>query len=69
MSNKITVEVDLDVLEAIMQKYSRMAHSRNEPNMYFTGVADGINHSWKFIQGIYDDYMDGVEGIVKQNKQ
>lgn len=46
----------LVLLEKIMNKY-------DDPNNvgYFRGVVDGVNHSWKALQNIYDDYMDGIK--------
>lgn len=46
-----------DWFEVLMTKYSRMAHSRSEPNRYLDGVADGLNHAYKVVNNIEDDYM------------
>jgi len=40
-------------LELLMIKYGRLG-SRIEP--YFEGVADGLNHAYKLLNEIDDDY-------------
>ena len=42
-----------DKLETLMGKYMRLADRDDE---YFTGVADGLNHAFKLINEINDDY-------------
>ena len=46
-----------------MDKYNKKGNKDlNNPNsMYFLGVADGINHCYKIINGIEDDYLDDVK--------
>ena len=54
VSNDLTDEQKLALsykLEALMAKYGR---SRGQ--MYFEGVADGLNHAYKLINEIDDDY-------------
>lgn len=41
-----------DVVTKIMDKYE--THSTDTD--YFSGVADGLNHAYKIINGISDDY-------------
>jgi len=40
-------------LETLIAKYSRLAGRDDE---YFTGAADGLNHAFKLINEIDDDY-------------
>lgn len=49
-------EAVIELLEALMKKYSR-------PNDagYHNGVEDGIGHAWKILNGIQDDYLDGID--------
>lgn len=48
----------LVLFEKVQIKFERMGKGDAE---YFEGVVDGINHCMKMIQGIKDDYLDGVK--------
>ena len=41
-------------LDKLIKKYENM------DGEYFDGVVDGINHCYKLISGVYDDYADGI---------
>ena len=42
-----------DALHQLVIKYEPVTHVNND---YFDGVCDGLNHAWKLVQGIDDDY-------------
>lgn len=61
-------KIIIDLFEKVQTKYSKMSyHAEKEGKSdiagYMTGVADGINHCRKILEGIRDDYLDGIEGI------
>lgn len=46
-----------DALELLTAKYARLGmDDRSERGMYFYGISDGLNHVWKLVNGIDDDY-------------
>lgn len=48
--------------EKISLLFEKLMSKFNKPNSseYFDGVVDGINHCHKVINGIKDDYLDGI---------
>ena len=55
----------LDLFERVQAKYDLMAvkaieSGKNDAESYYNGVVDGINHCFKIITGVEDDYLDGV---------
>lgn len=56
----------LDMFEKVQTKYSKIAVNAEQENKkestisYFYGVVDGINHCMKMLNGIEDDYLDGI---------
>jgi len=53
-----------DALEKLMRKYNKF-HRRafvkggnHEKTMYFAGVVDGLNHAFKLISEVHDDYNE-----------
>jgi hypothetical protein len=57
----------INLFERVQLKYENIAsnaESEGKPDkivMYNYGVADGINHCMKMINGVKDDYLDGIE--------
>ena len=41
-----------DALELLLHKYE----ARAESSHYMAGVADGLNHAWKLVMQVDDDY-------------
>lgn len=61
-------QIILDMFEKVTEKYNRRATQAeaadglNSNNLYYNyGVTDGINHCYKMISGIEDDYLEGVD--------
>lgn len=60
------------IIEKVQTKYQRRAtlhesndlDENNKEKLYYNyGIADGLNHAMKIIDGIFDDYLDGVEEL------
>lgn len=68
IDNKLTDEQKnylIKIIENVMDKYEKKAsdaEKRGDKNSlhYNSGVSDGLNHAYKIINGIDDDYLDGV---------
>lgn len=52
----------LDLLTKLQDKFEDKGMSASTPGSanYFFGVTDGINHCMKVLNGIDDDYLDGI---------
>jgi hypothetical protein len=49
-----------NIIEKLMIKYEKM--SRFSPNdLYFEGVQDGLNHAFKLVNGIQDDFLKDIK--------
>lgn len=44
-----------NLLETLMKKYE------NNGSEYSNGVVDGLNHAYKVVNGISDDYLSGIK--------
>ncbi len=45
-----------NLLEALMNKYQNV-----KINGYYGGVVDGLNHAYKIVNGIDDDYLSDIK--------
>jgi hypothetical protein len=48
-----------ELFEKVMNKYE-LKSNIGKDSIYFSGVTDGINHCYKIINGISDDYLDDI---------
>ena len=47
-----------NLIEALMNKYSN-----TKIYVYHSGVVDGLNHAYKVVNGIDDDYLSDIEEL------
>lgn len=51
----------LSIYEKLINKYSSLSNRSKDSCDYFNGVADGVNHCRKVIEGIEDDYLEDIK--------
>ncbi len=58
-----------DLFEKLMAKYEGLSNGDDDfVNSYYSGVIDGINNCYKVVNGVVDDYLDGINESVTIKK-